>query len=210
MTMPDGTPPSRPVLTDHNLRRAVVALGPLAEQDSVAGLRARYRDPREHPGTGGEQRDAAAALDDASDRGTLGAARDAYRRLGALTPQLQATGRWLASWGGAVRKGAIVNVETFVAHYAEHEAPLVLRERASAARDAHTFASIAFAFAKKKAAKRLTPESAKKIDAARTSAANAAARHRAAAEMLDAWARGRLTLFLFAWDAAEGEARDGE
>ena len=48
-------------LTDASLRALVVDLAPLARLDAVAGLRARSRDPREQPGTGGEQRDAVAA-----------------------------------------------------------------------------------------------------------------------------------------------------
>lgn len=212
--MPDGhasTPPPRPALTDHAVRLAILALWPLAQVDTIAGLRARNRDPREMPGTGGEQRDAAAALDAAHDAGALDAHRAAHRRLRRLDASHHATARWLASWGGAVLKGAVVTAAAVVDHYGETEGPLSAREEAAAARDAHRLASTRHACAKRLAAGKVTRELAVAIDKARAAEMSAAARHRHAAAALDAWARARLTAFLLAWEAtSDSNDDDGE
>ena len=116
-------------LTDAGLRRLALDLAPLAALDSIAGLVARSRDPRERPGTGGEQRDAAAALDAASDRGALTAARVAWERYVRLTPDVQRTAWWLAQRGGAVRDGAIVGVSAWALTYGSLEGHGADRER---------------------------------------------------------------------------------
>lgn len=205
MTMPDGHAPTPPPLTDAALRRAILELWPLADVDSVAGLKARYRDPREMPGTGGEQRDAAAALDAASECGRLDAHRVAHRRFGCLPPAHRATALWLAAWGGAVRKGALVTVAAVVAHFGETSGPLALREEARLARDAHRLASLRHAAAKRKTRGPMRPEDARAIDKARDAEASAQARHHRAAAALDGWARGALTAFLPAWGATAND-----
>lgn len=210
MTVPDGnasTPPC-PLLTDARLRWLVVTLGPLGEIDSTAGLRARSRDPREMPGTGGEQRDAAAALDAAHDRGELAAHRAVHRRVAALAPELQTTARWLGSWGGAVRRGAVVTVVALVAHYAETEAPLALREAWASARDAHNAAANRYAASKRAGARRLTNNVARTMNEARGRAEQAAGEERRAREALGAWSRGRLERFVTAWDATDTRSEE--
>lgn len=210
MTMPDGHAPTPPPLTDAALRRAILELWPLADVDSVAGLKARYRDPREMPGTGGEQRDAAAALDAASECGRLDAHRVAHRRFGCLPPAHRATALWLAAWGGAVRKGALVTVAAVVAHFGETSGPLALREEARIARDAYRLASLRHAAAKRKTRGPMKREDALAIDKARDAEASAAARHHRAAAALDAWARAVLSEFLPAWEATNNDCNDEE
>lgn len=212
MTMPDGhaSMPPRPALTDAALRRVILELWPLAQVDTVAGLKGRSRDPREMPGTGGEQRDAAAALDAAHDWGVLDAHRVAHRRLGRLALALRPTALWLAAWGGAVLKGAVVTVSAVVAHYGETEGPLRLREEAAVARDAYRLASHRHACAKRKTRGPMRREDALAIDKARDAEASAAARHHRAAAGLDAWARGVLSEFLPAWEATNDDCNDEE
>ena len=113
---PSTPPPPRP-LDDGALHELVVGLGPLSEVDSVAGLRARYRDPREHPATGGEQRDAAAALDLAHDRGHLEAHRVAHLRFERLPADVRPTALWVSQRSGAVRQGVPVRVDEWVDAY---------------------------------------------------------------------------------------------
>lgn len=189
------------MLDDFDLRRLVNALAPLAEIDSIAGLRGRSRDPREHAGTGGEQRDAAAALDAACDRGALKASRMAHQRYVLLPLAVQATARWVAERGGAVRDGAAVSVEEWVGVYARLEAPLELRERVERERLRASVAGVQLRAAKREARRGLTPDLARKIDAARKERTEAAATARAAREDLRAWATGGLEALAREWEA---------
>lgn len=210
--MADGnasTPPPRRGLTDDALRRIVLALGPLAEVDTVGGLRARNRDPRAHPATGGEQRDAAAALDAASDRGLLTAARAAYARLMRLCADHRATGMWLAARAGAMSRGAVVSVAEWELTYARLEGPHCLREADARARDQASVAEVRYAAAKLALRRGMTDDRARELESARMAHESAVARAPALRAELAAWGRERLEAFADAWDATRTAPDEG-
>ena len=199
--MADGshsTPPPR--LSDSELRAMVLALSVLSEVDAIAGLRARSRDPREHPGTGGEQRDAAAALDAAHDRGALGAARVAWERYARLSPDAQRTAWWLAQRGGAVRAGALVGVVEWAEVYGRFEGPVATREAADRAEAAERGAGMRFQRLRQLAARvRIDAKGAAELDAARSQEEQARAARLAAVEVLRAWGLVRLEALASEW-----------
>jgi hypothetical protein len=187
-------------LTDAGLRRLALDLAPLAALDSIAGLVARYRDPRERPGTGGEQRDAAAALDAASDRGALTAARVAWERYVRLTPDVQRTAWWLAQRGGAVRDGAIVSVAEWATVYGRLEGPRSVAEAAERAAVLESTAGTRLRGLKHKAARgRLDAHGAAEIDGARLAEEQARVVRVAAQETLATWGLRRLTDLWVEW-----------
>jgi len=210
--MPDGHAPTPPTTgTDADLHAAMVVLSAAEKYAVIAGLKGRSRDPREQPGTGGEQRDAAAALDLAHDAGDLARGREAYRRICRLTFALQAVAWWLAEWGGAWRKGAVVTREGLVARAAQCEAPVDLRAAVDAAAAVAQKAARDHADASAVFRGRASAKNARALAATRTRADATAARERAARHAVDEWARayvdGRLAAFLPAWDAADGGGR---
>jgi hypothetical protein len=187
-------------LTDEALRQIVVALAPLAEIDSIAGLRARYRDPSEHPGTGGDQRDAAAALDAASDAGRLAAARVAYARFLRLSPDAQRTAWWLALRGGAVRGGALVSVGEWAAVYGRLDGPRLVAERAERLAILSSAADTKLRGLKHATRHGLTAELAATIDKASTEEAQTRAAMISAQAGLRAWAMGRFESLWGEWE----------
>jgi len=205
---PSSPPPRRHGLTDASLRVLVLELGPLAELDTIAGLRARSRDPREMPGTGGEQRDAAAALDAASDRGTLAAARLAWVRLHQLGADHRATGLWIAEHAGAVRRGALVGVEEWALTYARLEGPRGMREADERAREQAMGAEVRLAAAKAAIRGGMTEPRARELESAKMAHDSAVARAPALRAELAAWGRDRLEALGEAWEATTGGADD--
>lgn len=198
---PSSPPPRKGGLTDNALRALVLELGPLAELDTIAGLRARSRDPREMPGTGGEQRDAAAALDAASDRGTLAAARLAWVRLHQLGADHRATGLWIAEHAGAVRRGALVGVEEWALTYARLEGPRGMREADERAREQAAGAEVRLAFAKAALRGGMTVPRALELESATQAHQSAVARAPVLRAELLAWGLVRLESFAVAWEA---------
>lgn len=198
--MADGS--TAPGITDANLRALVVALAPLAAIDSIAGLVARYRDPRERPGTGGEQRDAAAALDAASDRGQLTAHRVARERFGQLSLDAQRTAKWIAERGGAVRDGAPVVVSKWAEVYGRLDGPLAERELAARSKEIARRANARLNGLKHIAVTRgLNAKGAEEIDAERAREAQATAALHLAEEALHRWALGRFEALWEEWRA---------
>lgn len=189
-------------LTDANLRELVIGLAPLAAVDSIAGLVARYRDPRERGGTGGEQRDAAAALDAASDRGQLTSHRVAHERFGHLSLDAQRTALWIAQRGGAVRDGALVGVAEWAEVYGRLDGPLAARELAERSKELSRRAGARLRGLKHRAITRgLDAAGAAEIDAERSKEAQAAAAMRLAQETLHRWALGRFDALWEEWRA---------
>lgn len=181
------------MLDDRILRDLVLALAPLAEIDSVAGLRGRSRDPREHPATGGEQRDAAAALDAAHDKGTLGAHRTAFRRFLLLPPDVQVTASWVAERGGAVREGALVGAREWSETYGRLEGPTLLRERLEKQEERERALSVYLAALKRLAGRvGLSEELARKIDDTASLQTQARCEAQVVRDTLAAWGRDRL------------------
>lgn len=200
--MADGTPSTALRLDDQTLRALVIALGPLAECDSIGGLRGRSRDPREHPGTSGEQRDAAAALDAAHDRGALGEVRSVWERYVQLTPDAQATAHWLSQRWGAVREGALVEVAEWAIVYGRSEGPLMPRENAAKWGEVERHASDRFRTLRLLAARtRLDAQRAADLDDSRVREENARAIRQAAEETLRVWGTQRFVQCWSEWRA---------
>ncbi len=195
---PSTPPPPRP-LDDGALHELVVGLGPLSEVDSVAGLRARYRDPREHPATGGEQRDAAAALDLAHDRGQLEAHRVARLRFKRLPADVRPTALWVSQRSGAVRQGVPVRVDEWVDAYGLLEGPRAVAEAAERAKREAVKARSLVSGLKHSFRVRPTPDAAAQIDAANAAEAQACALRELAFAELRAWSRSRLDALWAAW-----------
>lgn len=193
--MADGS--TAPGITDADLRTLVLALAPMAALDSIAGLRARYRDPRERPGTGGDQRDAAEALLEASDRGHLTAARAAYARFYRLDADLRATAWWLAQRGGAVRGGVVVDTAGWADTYGAREGPGHSRANDLEARAVAARARLKGL--KHRARAGLTPTLAKEIDETRALSGRLDRELRAAQTALAAWGRERFAALWLAW-----------
>ena len=195
-----STPPPR--LSDSELRAMVLALSVLSEVDAIAGLRARSRDPREHPGTGGEQRDAAAALDAAHDRGALGAARVAWERYARLSPDAQRTAWWLAQRGGAVRAGALVGVKEWAEVYGRFEGPVAPRETAERSAETERAAGTRYRGLRHLAARgRLGAKGAAELDTARSQEEQARAARLASVEVLRTWGITRFEALASGWRA---------
>lgn len=195
---PSTPPPPRP-LDDDALVELVLALGPIAEVDSVAGLRARYRDPREHPATGGEQRDAALALDLAHDRGHLEAHRRAHARFMRLPLDVRATALWIAQRRGAVREGVPVRLDAWVDTYGTLEGPRALAEAFERA-TAEVQRAVALTRSLRHTFRvRPTPDHAAAIDAAGAAEAQARTLREIAATELRAWSRARFEALWSAW-----------
>jgi hypothetical protein len=193
---------ARRPLTDAGLRLLVAALAPLAEINSIAGLRARYRDPREKPGTGGEQRDAAAALDAASDRGQITAARVSFARYLHLSTDARMTAWWLAQRGGAVRSGATVGLAAWADVYGYLDGPRVLAECAERATVLASAAEAKLRGLKHRAATgRFSETLAREIDDACSAESQARSMRDASRKELRAWALGR---FEALWDEWRG------
>ena len=205
---PSSPPPRRHGLTDASLRVLVLELGPLAELDLVAGLKGRSRDPREFPGTGGEQRDAAAALDAASDKGVLTAARVAWVRLHRLPVAVIPTALWVAERAGAVRRGALVGVAEWAITYARLEGPPKLREADERAREQAMGAEVRLAAAKDAIRGGMTEPRARELESAKMAHDSAVARAPALRAELAAWGRDRLEALGEAWEATTGGADD--
>lgn len=210
--MPDGSAPTPPhAATDADLHAAMVVLSAAEKYAIIAGLKGRSRDPREKPGTGGEQRDAAQALDEAHDAGDLARGRDAHRRIARLPLAAQATAWWLAEWGGAWRKGAVVTRDGLIARAAQCEAPVDLRAAVDAAAAAAREAAGEHASASALFRSRATAKNAAALNRTRGRADGAAAKERAARFAVDEWARdwvnARLTTFLPAWRATAHASR---
>lgn len=199
--MADGTPSTAPRLDDQTLRALVLAVAPLAELDSIAGLRARSRDQREHPGTGGEQRDAAAALDAASERGALTAARVTWHRYRLLTPNAQSTAYWLAQRAGAVRGGALVGVAEWAEVYARLDGPRTLGERAERLAELASAADVRLRAAKRKVMGGRTEDGARELDDARSAEEQLRQRVEAIRAELRAWGERRFVALAREWEA---------
>ncbi len=188
-------------LDDQTLRALVLALGPLAELDSIAGLRARSRDQREHPGTGGEQRDAAAALDAASERGALTAARSVWAHYCRLAPDTQATAYWLAQRAGAVRGGALVGVAEWAEVYARLDGPRALGERAERLAELASAADVRLRAAKRRVMSGRTEDGARELDDARSADGQLRQRVEAIRAELRAWGEQRFMALAAEWEA---------
>ena len=187
-------------LTDASLRALVVDLAPLARLDAVAGLRARSRDPREQPGTGGEQRDAAAALDAAHDRGDLSRAREAWSRFQQLPADHRDTALWIVERAEAVRLGAIVSAAEWAEIYGRLAGPE--RHRLGIVKERRDLALVRLKRAQVAAQRGVTAELAKEIDDARSAAEGAAVAYNACVARSTGWARARLEALLRAWREA--------
>lgn len=201
----DPTRPDVPALDDAGLRRLARDLAPLGDVDALGGLRGRSRDPRERPGTGGEQRDAAAALDAAIDRGELRAQRVARRRYVQLPADERKTAWWVAQRGRAVQDGATVTVREWASTYGALEGPHDVAERAERLRVAAEGARLRLESLKVDARGGITADLARQIDNARALAIQAAGAYGAAQQALHAWGLVRLARLAVAWDATERE-----
>jgi len=199
--MADGSHDAPRPLTDAALRRLALDLAPLGDLDGIGGLRARYRDPREQGGTGGEQRDAAAALDDASDAGRLTAARVAWVVYVHLDAEDRRTAWWIAQRGRAVRDGAIVGVDVWSLTYGALEGPGADRERLERLTVAAEGARLRAEGLKRAIRGGCSPELAREISDARALHAQATASLTDVTDRLRAWGRVRFEALTVAWDA---------
>lgn len=188
-------------LTDAGLRRLALDLAPLAALDSIAGLVARYRDPRERPGTGGEQRDAAAALDDASERGQLTAARIAWVVYVHLDAEDRRTAWWIAQRGRAVRDGAIVGVSAWALTYGSLEGPGADRERLERLTVSAEGARLRAEGLKRSTRGGCSAELAREISDARALHTQASGALTDVTDRLRAWGLARFESLAVAWEA---------
>lgn len=193
-------------LTDAGLRALARSLAPLGDVDAIGGLSARYRDPRELPGTGGEQRDAAAALDNAVERGQLAAARVAWNRYRCLDADLRRTAWWIAQRGRAVRDGAIVGVAEWAHTYGTLEGPGADRKRYERLRIAAEGARLRHEALKRSTVGGCSAELAREISDARAVHTQSVAALDEATGRLCAWGLVRFVGLAAAWDAQRSEA----
>jgi hypothetical protein len=197
--MADGSAPAG--LTDAALRRLALDLAPLGDLDGIGGLVARYRDPRERGGTGGEQRDAAAALDAASDAGRLTAARVAWAPYTRLDADLRRTAWWIAQRGRAVRDGAIVGVSAWALTYGTLEGPGADRERLDRLTVAAEGARLRMESLKRSTRGGCSPELAREISDARALHTQASGALTDVTDRLRAWGLARFEALAVAWEA---------
>lgn len=192
-------------LTYEGLRSMVEALAPLAELDAIAGLRGRSRDPREHPSSRGEQRDAAEALDAAHDHNALAAGRRAWARYSQLSVEAQETARWVALVGAALPRGQCPSVEEFSRLCGRLQGPVRLREREEETRERAAACALSVRVTQQRIAREgMTAEAALLLGAARSaSGLMEHAKDVAAAEVL-AWGRGRLERLAHQWAEVSG------
>lgn len=189
-------------LTDERLRAMVEGLAPLAELDAIAGLRGRSRDPREHPSSRGEQRDAAAALDAAHDHHALAAGRRAWERYARLSAETQETARWVALMGAALPRGECPSVEAFSMLCGRLLGPARLREREEETRERAAACALSVRVAQQRIAREgVTAETALLLDSARSASALMGHAHGVAVAEVLAWGRGRLEGLARPWVA---------
>lgn len=204
--MAETTTQAPPSLTDSALRALALALAPLGEIDAIGGLRARHRDPREMPGTGGEQRDAAAALDDASDRGQITAARLAWSRYRRLDADTRRVAWWVAQRGRVVRDGGIVGVAAWSLAYGALEGPGADRERYDRLVVAAEGARLRHESLQKSAMGGCSRDLAREISDAKALHTQSVAALDEVTGRLRAWGLERFVGLAVAWDAQRSEA----
>jgi hypothetical protein len=201
----EATTPAPAPLNWEGLRAMVEALAPLAELDAIAGLRGRSRDPREHPSSRGEQRDAAAALDAAHDRDALAAGRRAWERYARLPEEAQETARWVALIGAALPRGECPNVEAFAMLCGRLLGPVRLREREEETRARAAACALGVRVAQQRIAREgATAEAALLLDAARSAAVMMEHAHDVAESEMLAWGRARLERLARCWAEVAG------
>ena len=194
-----STEPNRE-LTYERLRAMVEELAPLAELDAIAGLRGRSRDPREHPSSRGEQRDAAAALDAAYDHHALAAGRRAWARYAQLSVEAQETARWVALVGAALPRGQCPTVEEFAMLCGRLHGPVRLREREEETRERAAACALSVRVAQQRVAREgVTAENALMLDAARSVSALMEHAKEVAEAEVSAWGRVRLATCSSEW-----------
>ena len=192
-------------LTYERLRAMVEELAPLAELDAIAGLRGRSRDPREHPSSRGEQRDAAAALDAAHDHHALAAGRRAWARYSQLSVEAQQTARWVALVGAALPRGQCPTVEEFAMLCGRLHGPVRLREREEETRERAAACALSVRVAQQRIAREgATAETSFMLDAARSAASLMGHAHDVAVAEVLVWGRRRLERLARQWAEVSG------
>lgn len=153
-----------------------------------------------NPHTSGEQRDAAAALDAAHDRGDLSRAREAWSRFQQLPADYRDTALWIVERAEAVRLGAIVSAAEWAEIYGRLAGPE--RHRLGVVKERRDLALVRLKRAQVAAQRGVTAELAKEIDDARSAAEGAAVAYNACVARSTGWARVRLEALLRAWREA--------